>query len=179
MAMTFPYQFESIHPFYDGNGRTGRIINILYLIQNNLLDIPVLYLSKYILRTKESYYSLLQEVREKNAWEEWVIYMLKGIEATSKETILIIQGMRELMRQYKNQIRSQFPKFYSQDLLNNLFKHPYTKIEFIEHDLNVTRQTAAKYLDALAQAGLMKKEKMGKHNFYINEPLFKLFQESR
>ena len=169
------YQFESIHPFYDGNGRTGRIINILYLIQNNLLDIPVLYLSRYIIRTKESYYSLLQAVRERNAWEEWVIYMLKGVETTSRETILIIQGIRELMGQYKMQIRTQFPKVYSQDLLNNLFKHPYTKIEFLEKDLNVSRQTAAKYLDVLAEAGLLKKEKLGRHNFYINEPLYNLF----
>jgi Fic family protein len=168
------YQFESIHPFYDGNGRTGRIINILYLVLNGYLDIPVLYLSRYIINSKSDYYRLLQEVRDKGNWEEWILYMLKGIEETSIETISLILKMRELMQDYKQRIRANY-KFYSQDLLNNLFRHPYTKIEFLERDLKVSRQTASKYLDELAKGGFLKKEKMGKHNFYINVPLFELF----
>jgi len=170
------YQFESIHPFYDGNGRTGRILNILYLVHQGLLDIPVLYLSRYIIRNKSDYYRLLQSVRETENWEEWILYMLKGIEMTSLDTINRINKIRTLMMDYKQRIRTQF-KFYSQDLLNNLFCHPYTKIEFIEKDLKVSRQTAAKYLDTLTDEGYLRKEKIGVNNFYINDPLFDIFIE--
>ncbi len=168
------YQFESIHPFYDGNGRTGRILNILYLVYKQLLDLPILYLSRYIIRNKGEYYWLLQSIRDKGTWEEWIIFMLKGVEETSKETIRMIQSIRELMQDYKIRIRTRF-KFYSQDLLNNLFKHPYTKIEFLAKDLNVSRQTAAKYLDELVKDGFLEKIKLERHNFYINRPLFELF----
>ncbi len=168
------YQFESIHPFYDGNGRTGRIINVLYLVLKGLLDIPVLYLSRYIIQTKSQYYNLLQDVRENENWEDWIIYLLQGVEKTAIETITIITKIRELMQDYKICIRKQY-KFYSQDLLNNLFCHPYTKIEFIERDLRVSRQTASKYLEELAAGGFLKKEKMGNYNFYINQPLFNIF----
>ncbi|MBF0303871.1 MAG: Fic family protein [Desulfamplus sp.] len=168
------YQFESIHPFYDGNGRTGRIINVLYLVLKGLLDIPVLYLSRYIIQTKSQYYNLLQDVRDNENWEDWIIYLLQGVESTSIETITIITKIRELMRDYKFRIREQY-KFYSQDLLNNLFCHPYTKIEFIERDLRVSRQTASKYLEELSAGGFLRKEKMGSYNFYINEPLFNIF----
>jgi Fic family protein len=167
------HQFESIHPFYDGNGRTGRIINILYLVLKNLIDIPVLYLSKYFIETKSDYYRLLQSVRDTNNWEDWVIYVLKGIEITSRQTISTIQEIRKLMQQYKNNIRANF-KFYSQDLLNNLFRHPYTKIEFIERDLKISRFTATKYLDELAEAGYLVKHKIWRSNYYINQPLFEL-----
>ncbi|HQO04430.1 MAG TPA: Fic family protein, partial [Spirochaetota bacterium] len=166
----------SIHPFYDGNGRTGRILNILYLVHQGLLDIPVLYLSRYIIRNKSDYYRLLQSVRETENWEEWILYMLKGIEMTSLDTINRINKIRTLMMDYKQRIRTQF-KFYSQDLLNNLFCHPYTKIEFIEKDLKVSRQTAAKYLDTLTDEGYLRKEKIGVNNFYINDPLFDIFIE--
>lgn len=169
------YQFESIHPFYDGNGRTGRIINILYLILKGLLDLPILYLSNYIINTKSDYYRLLQEVRDKNNWEEWIIYILQGIEKTSRGTIFLISEINKLMQRYKQEIRSKY-KFYSQDLLNNLFKHPYTKIEYLEHDLNIHRQTASSYLQQLAEGGFLKLEKIGKYHFYINEPLFLLFK---
>ena len=167
------FQFESIHPFYDGNGRTGRIINILYLILEKLQTLPILYLSSYIIKHKSDYYRLLQEVREKNSWEEWVLFMIDGIEVTSRETIDLIIKIRELMMTYKNKLRDNY-KFYSQDLLNNLFKHPYTKIEFIVNDLNVSRLTAANYLNKLAEDGLLKKEKLGTGNYYINEPLVEL-----
>jgi len=126
------HQFESIHPFYDGNGRTGRIINILFLIQKNLLDLPVLYLSRYIIQHKNDYYRLLQKVRQTGEWEEWIIYMLDGIEQTANESIVLISHIKKLMQEYKQTIRTQLPKLYSQDLLNNLFKYPYTKIEYME-----------------------------------------------
>jgi Fic family protein len=167
------YQFESIHPFYDGNGRTGRIINILYLILENLQNLPILYLSNYIIKNKSDYYRLLQEVREKNSWEEWILFMIKGVEQTSKETIELIIQIKELMKNYKHKLRDNY-KFYSQDLLNNLFKHPYTKIEFIVSDLNVSRITAANYLNKLSEDGLLRKEKLGTGNYYVNTALFEL-----
>lgn len=167
------YQFESIHPFYDGNGRTGRIINVLYLVMNDLLNLPVLYLSRYIIEHKADYYKLLQEVRETDNWENWILYMLDSVEQISKETIVLIGKIRDLIYEYKNLLRNNY-KFYSQDLLNNLFKHPYTKIEFIENDLGVSRITASKYLNRLAKDKVLKKEKLGTGNYYINEKLIKI-----
>jgi len=169
------YQFESIHPFYDGNGRTGRIINVLYLVMNDLLDLPILYLSRYIIENKGQYYKLLQEVRETDNWDNWILYMLNAVEQISKETIVLIGKIKELIFEYKNLLRDNY-KFYSQDLLNNLFKHPYTKIEFIENDLGVSRITASKYLNQLAKDGLLKKEKLGTGNYYINERLIKILK---
>lgn len=168
------HQFESIHPFYDGNGRTGRIINILYLVQKKLLDLPVLYLSHYIIGTKNDYYRLLQKVRETGEWEEWILYMLKGVEQTALESIILINGIKKLMQQYKRDIRNQFPKMYSQDLLNNLFKYPYTKIDFIQKDLGVSRNTAIRYLETLVKENFLQKNKVGRNNFYLNDPLFAL-----
>ena len=167
------YQFESIHPFYDGNGRTGRIINVLYLVMNDLLNLPILYLSRYIIEHKTDYYKLLQEVRETDNWENWVLYLLDGIEQIAKETIVLIGKISDLIYEYKNLLRNNY-KFYSQDLLNNLFKHPYTKIEFIENDLGVSRITASKYLNQLAKDKVLKKEKLGTGNYYINEKLIKI-----
>lgn len=170
------FQFESIHPFYDGNGRTGRILNILYLILNDLLDLPILYLSRFIIQRKGNYYRLLQEVRDKDNWEDWVLYMLDGIEQTAKETIEVIVQIRNLMQDYKQRIRNDHPKIYSQDLLNNLFKHPYTKIEFLMDELQVSRITATRYLDKLVEGNFLKKQKIWKTNFYINEPLYALLK---
>ena len=167
------YQFESIHPFYDGNGRTGRIINVLYLVMKDLLNLPILYLSRYIILNKADYYKLLQEIRETGNWENWLLFMLDGIEQISIETIALIAKIRDLIFEYKNILRDNY-KFYSQDLLNNLFKHPYTKIEFVERDLGVSRITAAKYLNDLAKDGLLRKEKLGTGNYYINERLMNL-----
>jgi Fic family protein len=161
------HQFESIHPFYDGNGRTGRIINVLYLVKQGLLDIPVLYLSRHIVRTKADYYRLLQQVRESDAWEEWVLYMLSAVERTAGDTVNTIVAIRSALMDYKHRIRNQY-KFYSQDLINNLFTHPYTKIAFIERDLKVSRLTATKYLDALAEQGFLQKQKIGRTNYYVN-----------
>jgi Fic family protein len=172
------YQFESIHPFYDGNGRTGRIINILYLVMKGLLNIPVLYLSRYIIEHKMEYYKLLQEVRETGNWENWLLFILSGIDQTSKETILLIKEIQKAMLELKHKIRAEY-KFYSQELLNNLFKHPYTKIEFLENDLGVSRITAANYLNKLAQDGILRKEKLKTGNYYVNWKLFELLTRKR
>lgn len=170
------FQFESIHPFYNGNGRTGRIINILYLITQGLLNSPILYLSSFIIRHKARYYQLLQHVRETNQWEDWILFIIQGVEETARHTIKQVLAIKGLMQEMKVQLRSHY-KFYSQDLLNNLFKHPYTKIEFLEQDINVSRVTAANYLNTLAQDGLLKKEKLGTSNYYINSALFKLLTQ--
>lgn len=171
------HQFESIHPFYDGNGRTGRIINILYLVAQGLLDIPVLYLSRFIIRNKADYYRLLQETRDTQHWEPWLLFMLEGVAQTSQTSIALIQQIKQLMQHYKHGIREQLPKTYRQELINNLFKHPYTKIEFMMKDLNVSRITATKYLDQLVEHGYLHKEKIGRSNYYINQPLFALLSE--
>ena len=168
------YQFESIHPFYDGNGRTGRILNLLHLVLHGLLDLPVLYLSRYIVRNKADYYRGLQTVRDAGEWEAWLLYLLRAVEQTSRETLTKVRGIRELMQETKLRLRRDLPKIYSQDLLNNLFRHPYTKIEFIERDFGVSRPTATKHLVALTKAGFVRKTKLGRTNFYINQPLFAL-----
>lgn len=169
------HQFESIHPFPDGNGRIGRILNVLYLTRLGLLDIPVLYLSGAITRSKSRYYALLQAVREDGAWEAWVIYVLEAVSTTALATLELIEGVRTIMADYKHRIRRDLPRLYSQDLLNNLFRHPYTRIEFVQTDLGVTRQTAARYLDRLAQAGFVAKHQSGRNNYYVNTPLVALF----
>ncbi len=167
------FQFESIHPFYDGNGRTGRIINILYLVLEKLQSLPILYLSNYIIKHKSDYYHFLQSVRDDNSWEDWVLFMIKGVEETAKETTSLILKIKDLMLESKHILRSNY-KFYSQDLLNNLFKHPYTKIEFIVDELGVSRLTAANYLNKLAKDGVLRKEKLGTGNYYINIKLYEL-----
>jgi Fic family protein len=168
------HQFESIHPFYDGNGRTGRIINILYLVKEGLLSIPILYLSRFVNQNKSSYYKLLQQVRTENLWEEWILFILEGIEQTSLYTIKQINDIKALMLKHKNKIRSELRKIYSQDLLNNIFRHPYTKIEFVMKDLSVSRITATRYLDELALLNILNKQKLGRENYYINTELFNL-----
>jgi Fic family protein len=173
------HQFESIHPFYDGNGRTGRIINILYLVQKGLLHLPVLYLSQYIIKHKSDYYRLLQEVREEGEWEEWILFMLNGIEKTAAASVKLITSLKELIQHYKQQIRSNHSKLYSQDLLNNLFKYPYTKIEFLQNDLQISRSTAIRYLDTLVKAGFLTKHKVGRDNFFLNTKLFELLAGDR
>lgn len=168
------HQFESIHPFYDGNGRTGRIMNILYLVQKKLLDLPVLYMSSYIIKHKQEYYALLQKVRDTNEWEEWVLFMLNTIEVTANESIILIVEIKKLMQLYKTTIRTHLAKIYSQDLLNSLFKYPYTRIEFLERDLQISKRTAMRYLDQLQQLLLVKKIKVGKNNYYFNQQYVKL-----
>lgn len=165
------HQFESIHPFYDGNGRTGRIINVLYLVAKRLLDIPVLYLSRHIVRNKTDYYRLLQAVRDAGdaprVWEEWVLYILAAVETTAADTIETVAAIREALLDTKHRIRAQY-RFYSQDLINNLFTQPYTKIDFVERDLKVSRMTATKYLNELVEGGFLRKIKVARSNYYIN-----------
>lgn len=174
------HQFESIHPFYDGNGRTGRIVNILYLVTSGLLDLPILYLSRYITHNKAEYYERIQAIRNATGdnsaqWEAWILYMLRGVEQTAEETIALVKNIGKLMTEYKNIIRPAFGGKYSHELLNGLFYHPYTKIGHLESNMQVSRQTAAKYLDKLASLGLLQKERMGKENYYINTQLMELF----
>jgi Fic family protein len=168
------HQFESIHPFPDGNGRIGRILNVLYLVQQGLLDIPILYLSRFITRQKSDYYRLLQLVRDDGAWEDWIIYMITAVAETSRETVQLIIGIRRLMADYKNRMREQHKSIYSQDLLNNIFRHPYTRIEYVVEECQVGRQAAARYLDKLADDGMLVKVKRGLNNYFVNTPLVDL-----
>ena len=168
------HQFESIHPFYDGNGRTGRILNILYLIKNDLLTLPILYMSRYIIRHKPAYYRLLQEVRSTLQWEPWILYMVEAVTVTARESIALVYAIRKAMQHYKQELRSHTPKLYSQELLNNLFRYPDTKIEYLSNDLQVSRNTAIRYLDALIELNLVEKKKIGRDNFYLNRALVNL-----
>ncbi len=172
------YQFETIHPFYDGNGRTGRIINILYLILNELLELPILYLSGYIIKHKADYYRLLQEVRTKGSWEEWIIYMLDGVEQTASRQVQLINNIKVLMDNTKDKLKAELPKIYSKDLLEVLFIHPYTKIDMLVDNLGLTRQTASKYLKELEDIGLFKEKKIKNSKFYINIELFAMFKKT-
>jgi Fic family protein len=171
------HQFESIHPFYDGNGRTGRIINILYLILKDLLDIPILYLSRYIINHKADYYRLLQEVRTEDKWEEWILYMLDGVEQTSLETIELINSIHKLMGETKQEIKEKLPKIYSKDLIEILFMHPYTKIEFLIDGLELHRDTASKYLRELEKIDILKSIKIGRNKYFINKALFETLKK--
>jgi Fic family protein len=171
------HQFETIHPFYDGNGRTGRIINILYLVNKKLLDLPVLYLSRYIISKKSDYYQQLQQVRVTGNWEPWILFILDGVENTAKEGVLLINAIHKAMQKYKHDLKAKLPKLYSQDLLNNLFKYPYTKIEFIERDLSVSRSTAIRYLEELVKNDFLEKQKWGRESFYVNKLLFEILSQ--
>jgi Fic family protein len=173
MAMIH-HQFESIHPFYDGNGRTGRIINILYLTKKNILGTPILYLSRFINQNKDEYYNLLQTVRDDEDWEAWLLYILKALDETAQDTSRIIQSIIILMQEYKVIIKDKLPQIYSHELINNLFSHPYTKNEFIVDELGIHRNTARRYLDGLVEIGLLEKQKVGTQNFYINKKLYQL-----
>ena len=167
------HQFETIHPFYDGNGRTGRIVNILYLVKEQLLDTPILYLSRYISQTKAEYYRGLQQVRDHNTWEDWLVYMLQGVAVTARHTGGLVQSIGVLLQQHKQRIRRDY-RFYSQDLINNIFQHPYTKVAFLQRDLKVSRATATRYLDTLAKDGILSKQRLGRENYYINRELVAL-----
>ena len=168
------YQFEMIHPFYDGNGRTGRILNILYLILTNLLDSPILYLSRFINKNKKDYYLAFRKVEEDNNYEDFIIYMLKGIEITSYETMRLIMDIEYEMSEYKKIIKEKLPKIYSEELINTLFYEVYTRGKYIEKACNVTRLTAASYLKQLESIGLLESEKVGRDRIYKNSRLIKI-----
>lgn len=171
------YQFESIHPFYDGNGRTGRILNILYLVLKGLIDTPILYLSKYIIRNKIQYYELFQKTRESGKFEEWIIYILVGIEEMAEETISIINKIKDEILKMKHELREK-TKLYSKELLEALFFEFYTKIPYVQKQLGVSDKTAQKYLDTLVSLGFLTSEKIGRERIYKNERLFRIIKET-
>lgn len=168
------YQFESIHPFYDGNGRTGRIINILYLVLKGLLDSPILYLSKYINNNKQQYYANLQSVRDENDWESLIVYLLKGIEETAINTLVVMKNIINLISNVKLEIKEKLPKIYSKELVDVLFHEFYTKISYVEDGLGVSRKTASTYLIELEKAGILVSELVGRDKIYINHRLLEL-----
>ena len=138
---------------------------------------PVLYLSRYITSTKPEYYRLLQSTRDSGLWVDWCIYMVKGVALTARSEIGLVKTLRDLMQHTRQRLQAELPKIYSQELLNNLFRYPYTKIEFVERDLGISRITAARHLDLLADKGFVRKQKIGRTNFYINQPLFELLSK--
>jgi Fic family protein len=165
------YQFEAIHPFYDGNGRTGRIINVLYLVMKDLLDSPILYLSKYILENRSKYYKNLQSVTEENDWESWIIYILKGIQNTSKDSIKLLTRINDLINKTTEIIEAHPKNLYSKKLIDLIFKKVYTKISDVEEHLDVTRKTASKHLNILVDVNILKVEKVGRSKIFINYKL--------
>lgn len=167
------YQFEAIHPFPDGNGRTGRILNILYLVDKQLLDLPILYLSRYIISNKAAYYNGLQQVTESNAWEPWVLYMLQGLEETAIATKKQILNIHHLIHETADKVRSKLPRIYSKDLIEILFRSPYCKIKFLEECGIAKRQTASVYLKELEQLGILRGFKMGRDIYYVNDLFLK------
>ena len=167
------YQFEAIHPFPDGNGRTGRILNILYLIDKKLLDLPILYLSRYIISNKAAYYNGLQQVTESNAWEPWILYMLQGIEQTAIATRKQILNIHDLIQETAKKVRSELPRIYSKDLIEILFTSPSCKIKFLEERGIAKRQTASVYLKELERIGVLRGFKMGRDVYYVNDLFLK------
>ena len=171
------YQFEAIHPFTDGNGRTGRIINILYLLQQKLLDLPVIYLSRYITENKSGYYLLLRIVAEKNEWTPWILYMLNGMSSTGKNTAVKITEIKVLLENTLIDMKQKLPgRIYSKELIELLFTQPYCKVEFVVNAGIAKRQTAAEYLKEIEKTGLLKSKKVGKEVLYLNLPLFELLK---
>jgi Fic family protein len=171
------YQFESIHPFYDGNGRTGRIVNVLYLLLTGLLDNPILYLSGFIIANKGEYYRLLRDVTYNANWEPWILYILKGIEQTALDTIVQINNINHLVVETINTVKENAPQIYSKELIELLFEHPYSKIEFLEYKGIAKRKTAGKYLAELTQIGILDSSKIGKEMIYINKALYELLKK--
>ncbi|MEN6662388.1 MAG: Fic family protein [Phycisphaerae bacterium] len=168
------YQFEAIHPFGDGNGRTGRIINILYLIEKGLLEIPVLYLSGHIIQNKNQYYRLLRAVTEKGAWEDWILYMLDAVEETARWTAGRIAGIRQLLDETARLCREKLPTVYSRELVELLFVQPYCRIENLVENGIAKRVTASKYLASLEKEGIISGIKVWKETLYVNNGLLEL-----
>jgi Fic family protein len=167
------HQFEAIHPFSDGNGRTGRILNILYLLYKGLLDLPVLYLSKYIIEQKSDYYRHLRSVTQDGEWEAWILYMLEAVEKTALHTRNKIIAIRDLMAETLQFAKENLPaRVYSKDLIELLFHQPYTKVQFLVRAGIAERKTAADYLKALERIGTLQIYRMGKENLYLNKKLF-------
>ena len=168
------YQFESIHPFIDGNGRTGRILNVLYLVQQGLLSQPVLYLSSYISKYKAEYYALLKQVTETNNWNDWIMYFLSGMIETAQSTTKKIRRMLELKVLYEQSMKELLGSSYNHQLLELMFTHPYLKIEILENKQLAHRQTASTWLKKLSDAGVLLQEKKGRTIYFINHKLVEI-----
>ena len=162
------YQFEAIHPFTDGNGRTGRVLNSLFLIQENLLTLPILYLSRYILQHRADYYRLLLNVTREQAWEEWVLYILKGVEETATWTTAKIAAIRELSAQTINYVRTKSPTIYSQELVNLIFERPYCRIQNVVEAKIAERRAASRYLKQLAEIGVLEEMTLGREKLFLH-----------
>jgi Fic family protein len=171
------HQFESIHPFYDGNGRTGRILNILYLILNGLIEIPILYLSSYIIENKKEYYRLLNQTNSNDEWEDWILYLLKAVEVTSLQTIEKIAAIKRLLDKTIEKVQAESPKIYRKELVQLLFEQPYSKIEFVVNQLKVERKAASRYLQELERIGVLESQKVGRETLYINKELFEFLKK--
>lgn len=171
------FQFESIHPFYDGNGRTGRILNILYLMLNGLIDVPILYLSSYIIDNKAEYYRLLNQTNKLGKWEEWIIFMLKAVETTSKNTITRITNIKNQLDLTILKVQEKAPKVYRKELVELLFEQPYSKIEFVVNKLGVERKAASRYLKELENIGVLKSQKVGRETLYVNRELIEILKQ--
>ncbi len=167
------YQFECIHPFPDGNGRTGRILNILYLIQNELLSLPILYLSRFILERRDDYYTLLLRVTKEGDWESWILFMLEAVENTSRWTTNKIAVVRALMAETTTYVREKLPKTYTHELIQALFAQPYCRIENLVERGVAQRQTASTYLKQLVEIGVLEEMRVGREKLYINTRLLR------
>jgi Fic family protein len=171
------YQFEAIHPFLDGNGRVGRILNILYLLNQELLKKPVLFLSRYFIENRNGYYEGLRKVTENNAWENWILYMLDAVESTAYKTIEKIDHIIDHMDKCTTLIKNKHPKIYSKDLIEVLFAQPYCRISSITSAKIVARQTASIYLQKIEELGLIKGYKIGKETIYLNIGLLNILKK--
>lgn len=172
------YQFEAIHPFSDGNGRTGRIINVLYLILKGQLDLPILYLSKYIIENKKKYYKRLRNVTEKNEWQPWVLYILDAIKETAEFTSAKIILIKNLLDKTTEEAKKKLPsRVYSKELIELIFEEPYSKTKFVVNAGIAKRQTAAEYLKELEKVGLLKSKKVGREILYLNYKLQKILAD--
>jgi Fic family protein len=168
------YQFEAIHPFIDGNGRTGRVLNSLFFIQENLLTLPILYLSRYIIQNKADYYRLLLDVTRSGAWEEWVTYMIQGVEETAKWTTTKIDAIRKLQTHTTNYVRKTSPKVYSRELIDLIFELPYCRIQSITSKGIAVRQTASTYLKQLVRVRVLEEKSVGREKLFIHPKLMQL-----
>ncbi len=171
------YQFESIHPFYDGNGRTGQILNILYLILNELIDVPILFLSSYIIANKPEYYRLLNQTNQTGRWEEWIMFMLRAVESTSRDTIARITNIKYQLDSTIIKVQEKAPKVYRKELVELLFEQPYSKIEFVVNKLGVERKAASRYLKELEDIGIVESQKVGRETLYINKELIDILKK--
>ena len=171
------HQFESIHPFYDGNGRTGRILNILYLILNELIDVPILYLSSYIIENKQEYYRLLNQTNRTGHWEDWIVFMLKAVERTAINTITRITNIKSQLDSTIVKVQEEAPKIYRKELVELLFEQPYSKIEFVVNKLGVERKAASRYLKELEGIGVVESQKVGRETLYINKELIEILKQ--